>query len=298
MNYSYAEIRARAMQLMAAENEMAKRTPSGRIEDIEECHRDTSDMLNQTLLRLMHAEQELAEMKASIQDKTPWRMEDGISATYLDGCVSRFTVTRGAGESADRIVVFVAGDSTAEAYALLNSIACGAPVLHPVVGINAVRAAVQQQLASMDEGERQAVRRHFDALSDEIEGLYSRAEQEAAKVQAENAEGYETDFATRVLQHLEGWSAEDWCEFLARMPVPAGILRGQLIAPPGGELSDAVIDAVAEALGSGSYDCMRVWSAWGVGTMGPDDFAPIAEDGDRIAEIARAAIASYLKTGA
>lgn len=63
---------------------------------------------------------------------------------------------------------------------------------------------------------------------------------------------------------------------------------------PVAELDDrqreAVHQAVAEALGSGAYDCTRVWSAWSYGTMGPDDFAPVAEDSDRVAEIADAAI--------
>ena len=52
---------------------------------------------------------------------------------------------------------------------------------------------------------------------------------------------------------------------------------------------DAVIAAVTEALGD-AYDCQRVWEAWGVGTMGEDDFALVAEDSDRVAEIADAAI--------
>lgn len=60
-----------------------------------------------------------------------------------------------------------------------------------------------------------------------------------------------------------------------------------------GDVPDAVIQATAEAIGS-AYDCMRVWSAWGVGTMGPDDFLPVADDGDRVAEIARAAIGAWL----
>ncbi|OBU84423.1 hypothetical protein [Chromobacterium subtsugae] len=61
-----------------------------------------------------------------------------------------------------------------------------------------------------------------------------------------------------------------------------------------GDLPDSVIEATAEAIGKDAYDCVRVWSAWGVGTMGPDDFVPIADDGDLVAEIARAAIESYL----
>jgi len=52
---------------------------------------------------------------------------------------------------------------------------------------------------------------------------------------------------------------------------------------------EAVYAAVAEALG-GAYDCLRVWSAWGCGTMGPDDFSLVGEDDDRVAEIADAAI--------
>ena len=52
---------------------------------------------------------------------------------------------------------------------------------------------------------------------------------------------------------------------------------------------DAVIAAVTEALGN-AYDCQRVWEAWSVGTMGQDDFVLVAEDSDRVAEIADAAI--------
>ncbi|WP_043619210.1 hypothetical protein [Chromobacterium violaceum] len=61
-----------------------------------------------------------------------------------------------------------------------------------------------------------------------------------------------------------------------------------------GELPDSVIDATAAAIGGDAYDCMRVWSAWGAGTMGPDDFASITDDGDRVAEVARAAIEAYV----
>ncbi len=67
---------------------------------------------------------------------------------------------------------------------------------------------------------------------------------------------------------------------------------------PGQVLSDEqrtkVRDAIAEAIGGSAYDCMRVWSAWGVGTMGSDDFAPVVEDDDRMNEITDAAIAALL----
>ena len=67
-------------------------------------------------------------------------------------------------------------------------------------------------------------------------------------------------------------------------------LRGVPVAELDDQHRAAVRQAVAEALGSGAYDCTRVWSAWQVGTMGEDDFVLVAEDPDRVAEIADAAI--------
>ncbi|KVH64435.1 hypothetical protein WS89_03900 [Burkholderia sp. MSMB1072] len=55
------------------------------------------------------------------------------------------------------------------------------------------------------------------------------------------------------------------------------------------ERRELVCEAVAEALGD-AYDCTRVWSAWGVGTMGPNDFHHVADDPERVGEIADAAI--------
>jgi hypothetical protein len=55
-------------------------------------------------------------------------------------------------------------------------------------------------------------------------------------------------------------------------------------------LRDAIAEAVRESLGE-AYDCTRVWSAWSVGTMGPDDFALVAEDDARVAEIVDAVMA-------
>lgn len=52
---------------------------------------------------------------------------------------------------------------------------------------------------------------------------------------------------------------------------------------------EPVRDAIAVTLGE-AMDCTRVWSAWGVGTMGEDDFALIAEDDGRLNEIAISAI--------
>lgn len=76
--------------------------------------------------------------------------------------------------------------------------------------------------------------------------------------------------------------AEEACAIMNRQAEPTQAVR------------EAVQAAVAEALGD-AYDCTRTWSAWGIGTMGPDDFEPVREDGDRVAEIADAAIAAYIK---
>lgn len=63
----------------------------------------------------------------------------------------------------------------------------------------------------------------------------------------------------------------------------------------GGEaLRERVRDAIATSLG-GAYDCLRVWSAWQIGTMGPDDFSLVAEDSDRLDEITDAAIAAMTR---
>ncbi|AMG36283.1 hypothetical protein [Achromobacter xylosoxidans] len=58
-----------------------------------------------------------------------------------------------------------------------------------------------------------------------------------------------------------------------------------------GAKKEAVMGAIADALGN-AYDCMRVWSAWSVGTMSEDDFRLVADDAGRLGELADAAIAA------
>ena len=95
-------------------------------------------------------------------------------------------------------------------------------------------------------------------------------------------------FADRVCaifsQHLPSpaWCASVDAELAATAEADAALTDIQV---------QAVRDAIAEALGD-AYDCTRVWSAWGVGTMDQDDFQLVAEDSDRVAEIADAAIAA------
>jgi len=57
-------------------------------------------------------------------------------------------------------------------------------------------------------------------------------------------------------------------------------------------MKEKIRNAVADAIGLCAYDCNRVWEAWSVGTMSRDDFVPIVDDAERIAEIADAAIAA------
>jgi len=57
------------------------------------------------------------------------------------------------------------------------------------------------------------------------------------------------------------------------------------------EQKQAVRDAVASALGD-AYDCQRIWSAWGVGTMSSNDFSLVAEDDERLNDITDAALAA------
>jgi hypothetical protein len=97
------------------------------------------------------------------------------------------------------------------------------------------------------------------------------------------------------IKHRGHVDAEGWClnksglyDFLHEfIGVGSAMLAPTAALTP--EQRQSVIDAIAEALG-GAYDCTRVWSAWSVGTMSQDDFALVAEDGDRLDEITDAVI--------
>lgn len=55
------------------------------------------------------------------------------------------------------------------------------------------------------------------------------------------------------------------------------------------DVRERLCDALSEALGD-ALDCMRVWSAWGVGTMSQNDFQLVTDDPDRIEELVDAAL--------
>lgn len=56
----------------------------------------------------------------------------------------------------------------------------------------------------------------------------------------------------------------------------------------------SIRDAVTDSLGE-AYDCTRVWSAWGEGTMDQDDFTLVSEDPERVEEIVDAVLEALTK---
>jgi len=92
------------------------------------------------------------------------------------------------------------------------------------------------------------------------------------------------DAVMRLLERGVATVNSDGYLVLAHPPHPAPV---DPVA--GGEaLREAVRDALASELGD-TYDCGRVWEAWSVGTMGEDDFTPV---NDRVDEIADAILAA------
>ena len=113
--------------------------------------------------------------------------------------------------------------------------------------------------------------------SDELMGQWK---EECKRLSLES--DYAIPASSFMAQRVVAWARQQQATELAA-------LQGVPVAGVSDEHRDAVCTAIAESLGN-AYDCQRVWSAWSYGTMGPDDFTLTAEDGDRVAEIADAAI--------
>ncbi len=60
-----------------------------------------------------------------------------------------------------------------------------------------------------------------------------------------------------------------------------------------GEIRVAIQRALQATLGD-TYDCTRVWSAWGYGTMGEDDFVPVLDRMDEIIDEVAARLADVV----
>lgn len=86
----------------------------------------------------------------------------------------------------------------------------------------------------------------------------------------------------------EKWAFEAWKgrAKLAEQPAPVAVVIPE---------RDALRDLLAGAIGGDTYDCTRVWSAWGVGTMSEDDFVPVVEQDARLYEIADSFLAEVAK---
>jgi len=84
---------------------------------------------------------------------------------------------------------------------------------------------------------------------------------------------------------------QEWFAYIDYSDVVQKNLRRLFAAPPEPVAWRPDRARVAELLSrdlSDSYDCKRVWSAWSYGTMGEDDFEPVA---DRIDDIVDAILA-------
>jgi hypothetical protein len=90
---------------------------------------------------------------------------------------------------------------------------------------------------------------------------------------------------TRKLAQLELWELGALLDAIA----PQATEQPQTAQALSEELREEVCTAVETVLGD-AYDCTRVWSAWGVGTMSQDDFSLVSSDAARVAEIADAAM--------
>lgn len=80
------------------------------------------------------------------------------------------------------------------------------------------------------------------------------------------------------------------CDDVARMADQVMALRAERDAVAAYD-TNLIDQTLRESLGD-AYDCTRVWNAWGYGTMGPDDFALVSDNDERIAEIREAVLAA------
>lgn len=93
------------------------------------------------------------------------------------------------------------------------------------------------------------------------------------------------DRKAALIAHINAW-ADERCNTAINQ-----LAASRAMLPVTDSQREAVREAVTAALGE-AYDCLRVWSAWSYGTMGPDDFRMVAEDDDRVNEITEAVISA------
>lgn len=151
-----------------------------------------------------------------------------------------------------------------------------------------------QELAASHSGYNLA--RRFLALEEELAearrelGQSQQAQREAAECEVDDVVSW-ADGVQGCPEEFRGAVTErEWRISDAVLKADKGASPAPAAVPEA--TKERVRDAIAEAIGLDAYDCIRVWSAWSIGTMGPDDFAPIVDDEDRLSEIVDAAISS------
>lgn len=102
--------------------------------------------------------------------------------------------------------------------------------------------------------------------------------------------GVERDLLTQLEQYRITCAAQQQAIERLRTVMMDGTKSAEPAQPTPEQIEKADA-AIREALGD-AYDCMRVWSAWGIGTMGPGDFWLVADSDERVAEIRNAAAAA------
>ncbi|SFP92830.1 hypothetical protein SAMN03159489_02208 [Pseudomonas sp. NFPP07] len=86
--------------------------------------------------------------------------------------------------------------------------------------------------------------------------------------------------STRVVEMISGMAGKP-VPLYTEQPAPVAVVLPERVA---------LRDIIAQAIGGDTYDCTRVWSAWGVGTMSEDDFVPLTYSEARLYEIADACL--------
>lgn len=85
--------------------------------------------------------------------------------------------------------------------------------------------------------------------------------------------------------HVAVWTPGQLHDYAKAYAAPF-IARAEQVEAARALNREKLIDLIAERL-SGTYHCLRVWSAWNVGTMSQDDFEDVGES-DTPAELAEA----------
>ena len=115
----------------------------------------------------------------------------------------------------------------------------------------------------------------FDALK--VERIARKVEQEdLGPMGATEVETWSTSIGVTLEMH----TAMGGCTLIVRTATVAVVMPERVV----------LRDIIAQAIGGDAYDCIRVWSAWGVGTMSDDDFIPIVDQEERLYEIADACL--------